>query len=152
MLLNCGVGEDSWESLGLEERSNQAILKEISPLVLFGRTDAEAETPILWPPHAKTWLTGKDPDAGRIWGQEEKGTIEDEIGRDGWMASQAQWSWVWVNSGSWWWTGRSGVLRFMGSQTVRHNCATELNWIPHRRALPWRPNHLPKVPPQIPSH
>ena len=54
-------------------RSNQSILKEISP-VFLGRTDAEAETPILWPPHAKCSLIGKDPDAGMDWGQEEKGT------------------------------------------------------------------------------
>ena len=47
--------------------------------VFFGRTDAEAETPILWPPHAKSWLIGKDPDAGRDWGQEEKETTEDEM-------------------------------------------------------------------------
>ena len=47
--------------------------------MFIGRTDAEAETPVLWPPHAKSWLTGKDPDAGRNWGQEEKGTIEDEM-------------------------------------------------------------------------
>ena len=46
--------------------------------MFFGRTDAEAETPILWPPHAKSWLIGKDPDSGRDWGQEEKGTTEDE--------------------------------------------------------------------------
>ena len=61
--------------------------KEIQPVhpkgdqswVFIGRTDAKAETPILWPPHAKSWLIGKDPDAGRAWGQEEKGTTEDEI-------------------------------------------------------------------------
>ena len=61
--------------------------KEIQPVhskgdqswVFIGSTDAEAETPILWPPHAKSWLTGKDPDAGRDWGQEEKGTTEDEM-------------------------------------------------------------------------
>ena len=47
--------------------------------IFTGRTDAEAETPILWPPHAKSWLIGKDPDAGRDWGQEEKGTTEDEM-------------------------------------------------------------------------
>ena len=60
--------------------------KEIQPVhpkgdqawAFIGRTDAEAETPILWPPQAKSWLTGKDPDAGRDWGQEEKGTTEDE--------------------------------------------------------------------------
>ena len=61
--------------------------KEIQPVhpkgdqswVFFGKTDIEAETPILWPPHAKSWLTGKDPDAGRDWGQEEKETTEDEM-------------------------------------------------------------------------
>ena len=47
--------------------------------VFIGRTNAEAETPVLWPPHAKNWLIGKDPDAGRDWGQEEKETIEDEM-------------------------------------------------------------------------
>ena len=68
-------------------------------------------------------------DAGRDWGQEEKGTT----GWDGWMASPTRWTWVWVNSGSWWWTGRPGVLLFMGSQRVGHDWATELNWTePHK--------------------
>ena len=53
----------------------------------------------------------------------------DDRGWDGWMASPTRWTWVWVNSGSSWWTGRPGVLRFMGSQRVRHNWVTELNWI-----------------------
>ena len=57
---------------------------------------------------------------GGIGGQEEKGTTEDE------MASPTQWTWVWVNSGSWWWTGRPGVLWFMGSQKVGHDWATDL--------------------------
>ena len=61
------------------KRSNQSILKEDQSWVFFGRTDAEAETPILWPPSVKSWLIGKDSDAGRDWGQEEKGTTEDEI-------------------------------------------------------------------------
>ena len=52
----------------------------------------------------------------------------DDRGWDGWMASPTRWIWVWVNSGSWWWTGRPGVLRFMGSQRVGHDWATELNW------------------------
>ena len=85
--------------------------------VFIGRTDAKAETPILCPPHAKSWLIGKDSDAGRDWGQEEKGTTEDEM-----------WTRVWVNSGSWWWTGKPGVLWFMGSQRVWHKWATELKW------------------------
>ena len=50
-------------------------------------------------------------------------------GWDSWMASLTQWTWVWVTSGSWWWTGRPGVLRFMGSQRIGHNWATELNWL-----------------------
>ena len=53
----------------------------------------------------------------------------DDRGWDGWMASPTWWTWVWVNSGSWWWTGRPGMLRFMGSQRVRHDWATELNWL-----------------------
>ena len=93
------------------------------PWDFFGRTDAEAETLVLWPPHVKSWLIGKDSDAGRDWGQEEKGTTEDE------MASLTQWTWVWVNSRRWWWTGRPGVLRFMGLQRVGHDWATQLNWI-----------------------
>ena len=52
----------------------------------------------------------------------------DDRGWDGWMASLTRWTWVWVNSGRWWWTGRLGVLRFMGSQRVGHDWATELNW------------------------
>ena len=75
--------------LTLVEKTIESLLhcKEIQPVhpkggkswVIIGRTDAEAETPILWPPHAKNWLIGKDPDAGRDWGQEEKGATEDEM-------------------------------------------------------------------------
>ena len=76
MLLNCGVGEDSWESLDC---------KEIQPVHPKGnqfwirRTDAEAETLVLWPPDVKNWLIGKDPDFGKDWMQEKKGMIEDEM-------------------------------------------------------------------------
>ena len=59
-------------------RYNQSILKEISPWDFFGRNDAKAETPVLWLPHAKSSLIGKDSDVGRDWGQEEKGTTENE--------------------------------------------------------------------------
>ena len=104
------------------------------PWVFFGRNDAKAVTPVLWPPHAKSWLIGKDSDAGRDWGKEKRGMTEDEMAR--WMALQTRWMWVWVNSGSWWWTGKPGVLRFMGSQRVRHDWATELNWT-ELRALRW---------------
>ena len=114
MLLNYGVGEDSWESLGLQGDQ---------PWDFFGRNDAKAETPVLWPPHAKSWLIWKDSDAGRDWGQEEKGTTEDEMaGWHHWLDGLKSW----VNSGSWWWTGRSGMLWFMGSQRVGHDWETEL--------------------------
>ena len=62
-------------------RSNQSILKEINPAYAIGRTDAKAETTVLWPPDAKSQLIGKDPDAGKDWGQEEKGVTEDEMVR-----------------------------------------------------------------------
>ena len=74
--------------------------------VFIGRTDAKAETPILWPPHAKSWLIRKNPDAGKDWRQEEKGMT----GQDSWMASPTQWTYVWASSESWWWTGKLGML------------------------------------------
>ena len=77
MLLNCGVGEDFWESLGLQGDPTSPLGDQ--SWVFIGRTDAETESPTLWPPHAKRWLIGKDPDAGKDWGQEEKGTTEDEM-------------------------------------------------------------------------
>ena len=78
MLLNCGVGEDSWESLG--QQGVQPVNPKVNQSwIVFGRTDAEAETPILWPPDAKNWLTGKDPDPGNDWRWEEKGITEDEM-------------------------------------------------------------------------
>ena len=108
--------------------------KEIQPVhpkgdqswVFIGRTDVEAETPVLWPPHVKSWLTGKDPDAGKDW---KAGGEGDDRGWDGWMASLTQWTWVWVNSRSWWWIERPGVLQSMESQRVGHDWVTELNWI-----------------------
>ena len=133
---NC---EESWApkncfwTVVLEKTLERPLdCKEIQPVhskrdqrwVFFGRNDAKAETPVLWPPHAKSWLTGKE------WCWEGLGAGEkgDDRGWDGWMASPTLWTWVWVNSGSWWWTGRPGVLQFMGSQRVGHDWATELNW------------------------
>ena len=90
------------------------------PWVFFERNDAKAETPILWPSHVKSWLIGEDSDAGGEG---------DDRGWDGGMASLTRCTWVWVNSSSWWWTGRPGVLRFMGLQRIGHDWETELNWI-----------------------
>ena len=122
MLLNCGVGEDSWEFLGL--RSNQSTLKETSPgCSLEGWC---------WGWNSKTWATSCEQLTywKRPWCWEGLGAggEGDDRGWDGWMASMTQYTWVWVNSGSWWWTGRPGMLRFMGSQRVGYEWVTELNW------------------------
>ena len=104
--------------------------KEIQPVhpkgdqswVFIGRTDVEAETLIHCPPDVKSFhLT-------RPWCWEELGAggEGDDRGWDGWMASLTLWTWVWVNSGSWWWTGQPGMLWFMGLQRVGHDWATEL--------------------------
>ena len=98
MRLNCGVGEDSWESLGLQGDPTSPFWRR-STLGFLWRDDAKAETPVLWPPHEKSWLIGKNPDAGSDWGQEEKRTTEDDM--VGWH-HQTWWKWVWVNSGNCW--------------------------------------------------
>ena len=104
--------------------------KEIKPVnpkgnqswIFIRRTDVEAEIPILSPPDAKRpWS----------WERLKAGGEGDDRGWDGWRASPTRWTWVWASSGSWWWTGKPGVLQSMGSQRVRHDCVTELNWIDH---------------------
>ena len=96
------------------------------PWVFFGRNDAKAETPVLWPPHAKSWLIGKDPDAGRDWGQEEKGMTEDEMA--GWHHRFDGCEFEWT-PGAGDGQGGLGVLQFMGSQRVRHDWVTELKHV-----------------------
>ena len=93
--------------------------------VFIERTDVEAETPILWPPDVKSWLIWKDPDC---WERLRAGGEGEDRGWDGWMPSPTQWTWVWVDSRSWWWTGRPGVLQFMGLQRLGRDWAAELNW------------------------
>ena len=124
MLLNCGVGEDSWESLGLQE-IQPVHPKGDQSWVFIGRTDG-------WSWNSNTLATWceelthlKRP---WCWERLRAGGEGDDRGWDGWMASPTQWTWVWVNSRSWWWTGRPGVLQSMGSQRVEHDWATELNW------------------------
>ena len=114
-LLSCGVGEDSWESLGLQEDQTSPSQRK-SVLNIIGRVDAEAETPILWPPDVKNWLTRKKNPW--CWKRLKAGGEGENRGWDGWMASSTQWTWVWANSGSWWRTGNPGVLESMGLQRL----------------------------------
>ena len=94
--------------------------------IFTGRTDAEAEIPILWPPDTKNWLIWKKP---WCWERLKAGAEGDNRGWGGWMASLTEWTWLWIGSGSWWWTGRPGMLQSMGSQRVRHDWVTELDCI-----------------------
>ena len=122
MLLNCGVGEDSWESIGWQGDPTSPSLRR-SVLGV----------------HWKDWCWSWNSNTLATWWEEltylkrpwcwQRLRVEgeeDDRGWDGWMASPTQWTWVWVNSRSWWWTGRSGVLQSTGSQRVGRYWATEL--------------------------
>ena len=101
-------------------------------LLEIGKTETEAETPILWPPDVrilwshdvKRQLIGKNPDAGKDWRQEAKGMAEDEKVRWHHQLNRRDWA----SSGSWWWTRKPGVLQAMGSKRVEHDWVTELKW------------------------
>ena len=114
-------------------RSNQSILKEISPRCslegLMLKLKLQYFGHLMWRVDSleKTWC----------WEGLGAGGEGDDKGWDGWMASPAWWTWVWVNSGSWWLTGRPGVLRFMGSQRVGHDWATELTEICFQDLKTW---------------
>ena len=127
MLLNCGVGEDSWEYLRLQGDPT-------SPS--WGRSVLGVHwKDWCWSWNSNTLATSCEELTRwkRPWCWEGLGTEGegDDRGWDGWMVSPTQWTWVWINSGSWWWTGKPGVLQFMGSQRVGHDWATELNWPDH---------------------
>ena len=122
-LLNCDVGEDSWESLGHQrDQRNQSQKKPI--LNIHWKDWCWSWNSNTWPPDAKNWLIRKNPDAGKDWKQKEKATR----GLDGWMAWPTQRAWVWASSRSWWGTGKPGVLQSMELQRVKQDWETELNW------------------------
>ena len=112
-------------------RSNQSILKEISPACslegLMLKLKLQYFGHLMWrATHLKRpWY----------WERLKVGGEGDDRGWDGWMASPTRWTWVWVNSGSWWWTGMPGVLQFIGSQRAGHDWDTELNWTELRRTF-----------------
>ena len=93
--------------------------------IYIGRTDAEAEAPILWPPDAKSQLIGKDPDAGKDWGQVEK--------------EMTQWTWVWANSRRWWRTGKPGVAAVHG---VAKSQTRLSDWTTKTRVCVWWTSQL----------
>ena len=105
-------------------RSNQSILKEIDPGISLEGMMLKLKLQHFGHFMGRFDSLGKTLMLGQIGGWRRG----DDRGWDGWMASLTRWTWVWMNSGSWWWTGRPGVLRFMGSQRVRHDWATDLNW------------------------
>ena len=124
MLLKYGVGKDSWEALGLQ-----------------GEATSPLERRSVLGVHWKDWCWSWNSSTLATWCQElthlkrpwcwerlRAGGEGDDRGWDGWMASPTQWTWVWVNPRSWWWTERPGVLQFMGSQSIRHDWVTEMNW------------------------
>ena len=139
MLLNCGVGEDSWESLGLQGDPTSPFERRSVPGVLWKDW--------CWSWNSTTLATScEELSHWKIpwcWEGLEAGGEGDDRGWDGWMASPTRWTWVWVDSECWWWTRRPGMLQFMGSQRVRHDWVTELNcshcpqwfWSPRKLSL-----------------
>ena len=146
MLLNCGVGEDSRESLGLQgDPTSPSERKSVLTIHWKDRCWSwNSSTLATWCEELTHW---KRP---WCWERLKAGGEGDSRGWDGWMASPTQWTLVWVSSGSWWWTGRPGMLQSMGLQRVGHNWETELNWISHGMDRPhfvhlfisWLDGHL----------
>ena len=123
VLLNCGAGEDSWESLGLQEDPTSPSSRRLILSI-----------------HWKDWCWSWNSNPLATWCKElthlkrlwcwerlKVGGEGDDRGWDGWMVSSTQWTWVWVGSSSWWWTGKPHVLQSMRSQRVRHDWASEVN-------------------------
>ena len=132
MLLNGGVGEASWESLGLQ-----------------GDPTSPSQRKSVLNIHWKDWCWSWNSNTLATWCKElthlqrpwcwerlKVGREGNNRGWDGWMASLTQWSWVWVNSGSWWWTERPGMLQSMGLQRIGHDWVTGLNWTELDRSPP----------------
>ena len=114
------------------KRSNQSILKEISSGCLLEGLMLQLNSNTL----ATSWEESTHWKRSWCWEGLGSGGEGDDREWDSWMASLTSWTWIWVNSESWWWTGRPGELQFIGSQRVGHDWATELNWT-MRRCKDW---------------
>ena len=132
MLLNCGVGQDSWESLGQQgDQTRKSVLnihwKDWWWSWSSNTLDIWCEGQTHW---KRPWC----------WERLRAGGEGDDREWDGWMASLTQWTWVWTSSGSWWRTGTPGILQSMESQRVRHDWATELSWLNRKKkvAFSWQ--------------
>ena len=140
MLLNCGVGEDSWESLGLQGEQTSSMFN----VQCSNKTEQSQRKSVL-NIHWKNWYWSWNSTALATWCEEpthlkrpwcwerlKAGEEQDNRGWDGWMASLTRWTWVWVNSGSWSWTGRRGHAAINGVAMSRTWLSdwTELNWVP----------------------
>ena len=117
ILIGKTTSERSWQWLTFLKSFNTEVTHRDFPKgnqswIFIGRTDAEAEAPVLWPPHENIHWTRP-----WCWERLKAGGEGDDRGWDGWMASLIQWTWVWANSGRWWRTGKPGVLRSVGSQS-----------------------------------
>ena len=118
-----------WRRLLRSLWATRRLIKSVNPKgnhswIFIGRTDADAEAPILWPPDAKNWSLEKILMLRKIEGRRRKGKH-----RMWWlMASPTRWTWVWVSSRCWWWKGKSDELQSMGLQRVGHDWVMELNW------------------------
>ena len=125
------VGENSCESLGLQGDPTSPSWRRSVLGVLWKEWRSS------WTSSTLATLWEELTHGKRLWCWEGLGAggEGDDRGWDGWMASPTRWTWVWVNSGSWWWTGRPGLWQFMGSQRVGQDWATELNWIYYVRLI-----------------
>ena len=125
MLSNCGAWEDSFKSLGQQGyQTNQSLKK--STLNIHWKDWCWRWSPNTLATWCKELIHWKRP---WCWERLKAGGKGDDGGWDGWTASLTRWTWVWASSGSWWWTGKPGMLQSLGSQRVGHDWATELNWL-----------------------
>ena len=124
MTLNCGIGEDSGESLGLQGDPT-SVVKEISPE--YSLEDLMLKVKLQYSGLMRT------DHLKRSWCWEKLKVGEgDDRGWDGWMESPTRWTWIWASSGSWWWTGRPGMLQSMGSHRVRYDWMTDWTELSYR--------------------